>query len=78
MKNSSNTTGNRTRDLPTCSTVPQPTALQMAENGRQKKIHILNSFFFIALIGQNPCDFFLCNKDNSPSHLFWHPSESIQ
>ena len=28
MKNSSDTIGNRTRDLPTCSAVPQPTALQ--------------------------------------------------
>jgi len=27
MKNSGNTIGNRTRDLPTCSAVPQPTAL---------------------------------------------------
>jgi len=27
MKNSSDTIGNRTRDLPTCSAVPQPTAL---------------------------------------------------
>ena len=26
MKNSNDTIGNRTRDLPTCSTVPQPTA----------------------------------------------------
>jgi hypothetical protein len=26
MKNSSDTIGNRTRNLPTCSTVPQPTA----------------------------------------------------
>ena len=26
MKNSSDTIGNRTRDLSTCSTVPQPTA----------------------------------------------------
>jgi hypothetical protein len=26
MKNPSDTTGNRTRDIPTCSTVPQPTA----------------------------------------------------
>jgi len=26
MKNSSNTIGNRTRDLPACSAVPQPTA----------------------------------------------------
>ena len=26
MKNSNDTTGNRTRDLPACSAVPQPTA----------------------------------------------------
>ena len=26
MKNSNDTIGNRTRDLPTCSAVPQPTA----------------------------------------------------
>ena len=26
MKNSSDTIGNRTRDLPACSAVPQPTA----------------------------------------------------
>ena len=30
MKNSSDTIGNRTRDLPTCSAVPQPTALPRA------------------------------------------------
>jgi hypothetical protein len=27
MKNSNDTIGNQTRDLPTCSVVPQPTAL---------------------------------------------------
>ena len=32
MKNSSDTIGNRTRDLPTCSAVPQPTALPRAPN----------------------------------------------
>ena len=30
MKNSIDTIGNRTRDLPTCSAVPQPTALPLA------------------------------------------------
>jgi len=30
MKNSSYTIGNRTRDLPACSTVPQPNALPRA------------------------------------------------
>ena len=32
MKNSSDTIGNRTRDLPTCSAVPQPTAPPRAPN----------------------------------------------
>ena len=30
MKNSNDTIGNQTRDLPTCSAVPQPTALPRA------------------------------------------------
>jgi hypothetical protein len=30
MKNSDDTIGNQTRDLPTCSAVPQPTALPRA------------------------------------------------
>ena len=30
MKNSSDTIGNRTRDLPACSALPQPTALTRA------------------------------------------------
>jgi len=30
MKNSNDTIGNRTRDLPICSAVPQPTALPRA------------------------------------------------
>jgi hypothetical protein len=30
MKNTNDTIGNRTRDLPTCSAVPQPTALPRA------------------------------------------------
>jgi hypothetical protein len=30
MKNFNDTTGNRTRDLPACSAVPQPTALPRA------------------------------------------------
>jgi len=32
MKNSSDTIGNRPRDLPTCSAVPQPTALPRVPN----------------------------------------------
>jgi len=33
MKNSNNTIGNRTREFPACSAVPQPTALPRASNG---------------------------------------------
>ena len=32
MKNSSDTIGNRTRDLPACSVVPQPTAPPSSHN----------------------------------------------
>jgi hypothetical protein len=32
MKNSNNTIGNRTRDLPACSAVPQPSAPPRASN----------------------------------------------
>jgi len=38
MKNSNKTIGNRTRDLPACSAVPQPTAPPRA-SGHQKSIH---------------------------------------
>ena len=34
MENSSDTIGNRTRDLPTCNAVPQPTALPRAPRTR--------------------------------------------
>ena len=34
MKNSTDTIGNRTRDLPTCRIVPQPTALTRAPKGK--------------------------------------------
>ena len=36
MKNSNNTIGNRTRDLPICSAVPQPTAPPRAPTERGK------------------------------------------
>jgi hypothetical protein len=46
MKNSSDIMGNRTRDLPTCSLVPQPTALARAgrcdghRSGRPPKTYV--------------------------------------
>ena len=41
MKNSNDTIGNRTRELPTCSAVPQPIALLRAplNNTNKKKTH---------------------------------------
>ena len=44
MENSSDTIGNRTRDLPTCSEVPQPTALRRAPNKltARNKMHFTN------------------------------------
>ena len=45
LKNSSDTIGNRTRDLPPCSAVPQPTAPPRApfkESVRSKNVGILN------------------------------------
>jgi hypothetical protein len=37
MKNSSDTTGNRTRNLPACSAVPQPTAPRREWAGHNKE-----------------------------------------
>ena len=45
MKNSSDTIGNRTRDLPTCSSVPQPTALRRVFVGVALR-NILETFIF--------------------------------
>ena len=44
MKNSSDTVGNRTRDLPACSSVPQPTAPPRASRRtvRSQKSEILH------------------------------------
>jgi hypothetical protein len=37
MKNSNDTIGNRTRELPACSAVPQPTAPPRAPRNKKKK-----------------------------------------
>jgi len=39
MKNSNDTIGNRTRNLPTCSAVPQPTALPRAPRNSNRRIN---------------------------------------
>jgi hypothetical protein len=40
MKNSNDTIGNRTRDLPTCSEVTQPTARPRTPNESRVELHL--------------------------------------
>ena len=47
MKNSNDTIWNRTRDLPTCSAVPQPTALFFIVSF---KTHVSQAYVTIGLI----------------------------
>jgi hypothetical protein len=42
MKNSNDTIGNRTRDLPDCRTVPQPTAPSRTPNKQLHKMYNQN------------------------------------
>jgi len=49
MKNSSDTIGNRTRDLPTCSAVPQPTALPRAPSSTHLDVLYVTENYFIQL-----------------------------
>jgi hypothetical protein len=53
MKNSNVTIGNRTRELPACSSVPQPTAPPRAPNttGKiNKKTHYIDKFIISSLL----------------------------
>ena len=43
MKNSNDTIGNQTHDLPACSAVPQPTAISRAPFGTNYQSHFLLS-----------------------------------
>ena len=47
MKNTSDTTGNRTRNLPSCSVVPQPSAPPRAPSFTVKHMQINILFFFV-------------------------------
>jgi hypothetical protein len=51
MKNSSDTIGNRTCDLPACSTMPQPTALPRASKHKKNHISRLRRIFSITALG---------------------------
>jgi len=44
MKNSNNTIGNRNRDLPVCTTMPQPTATLRAPNNLYRKLIKFNGY----------------------------------
>ena len=49
MKNSSDNIGNRTRDLPACSVVPQPTTLPRALTHIRVQIIYIYIYLFIYL-----------------------------
>jgi len=53
MKNFNHTIGNRTRDLPACSAVPQPTAL-LGANNRRNTMRVLLSTA-VVLSGDSTC-----------------------
>jgi hypothetical protein len=46
MKNSSDTIGNRTRDLPACKTVPQPIALPRASTEQWGVRSVLTTIYY--------------------------------
>ena len=59
MKNCSETIGNRTRDLPACSAVPQPTAPSNAPNKKWLNVNMRNiSIGYNLELGQPRC---VCN-----------------
>ena len=53
LKNSNDTIGNRTRDLPTCSAVPQPTAPPRAPNTWSAEYNYM--FIFLQFFCPFPC-----------------------
>ena len=53
MKNSSDTIGNRTRDLPACSAVPQPTALPRTPRVISTGRKIINSYLGSVIPGKS-------------------------
>jgi len=61
MKNSIDTIGNQTRDLPTCSAVPQPTALPRAPRHERQRILLNNG----TCVGRNCRNAASCNSCHS-------------
>jgi len=59
MKNSSDTIENRTRDLPTCSAMPQPTALPRAPNKYMYSLKYRERFQIYLAGYENACHFSL-------------------
>jgi hypothetical protein len=84
MKNSSDTIGNRTRDLPTCSTVPQPTALPRApllivkynkfftHKIFLKFTHIYRKQYFIICIYTVNNSVLICTHTHTHTHSLTH------
>jgi len=74
MKNSKDTIGNRTRDLPTCSAVPQPTALPRAPNIMNMCVCVCvcvcSCLSFPVCKAHTPCYIAVCGL--SDSKVFFH------
>jgi hypothetical protein len=70
MKNSSDTIGNQTRDLPTCSAVPQPNALPRAPNMYVYFFVFTNKWTLHSFIRIYYCNKSLILNINSCNYLF--------
>ena len=72
LKNSSDTIGYRTRDLPACSAVPQPTALQRAPNlASYQKNDLLQECFEYLVHSINMAPVFCAGLDGLVHGAVW-------
>jgi hypothetical protein len=62
MKNSNDTIGNRSRDLPVCSAVLQPLRHRVPRQGQSKTLIILLYQKFITHLKTEGCNLFLNNE----------------
>jgi hypothetical protein len=68
MKNSSDIIKNRTRDLPACSAVPQPTALPRAPSRNMNHIKAIG---FVPILIYAICNSVVCTSDNIKSNCIF-------
>jgi len=80
MKKSSDTIGSRTRDLPTCSVVPQPTAPLRAPHNNNKKTY---NFYLVIEVPDHVYVFYayrlyFADKDIYMIRYFYHKIEIVR